>query len=169
MKNEKDLLKIKDSGNRKIFKSGAVRDIQKGKGRCDLLPFDVVSSLYLLDKNKTASTVFANVFLFCKTGNVEFIKNAILKSDIFADLSTMFLEISKHFENGAKKYGERNWEKGIPVERYIDSGLRHYFKYLRGDTDEYHDRAFIWNMMCLMWTCSRYPDLNPYGKKKNEI
>ncbi len=29
---------IKDSGNRREFKSGAVRDIQEGKGRRDLLP-----------------------------------------------------------------------------------------------------------------------------------
>ena len=29
---------IKDSGNRREFETGAVRDIQEGKGRCDLLP-----------------------------------------------------------------------------------------------------------------------------------
>ena len=33
---------IKDSGERREFQSGAVRDIQEGKGRCDLLPLDVV-------------------------------------------------------------------------------------------------------------------------------
>lgn len=34
---------IKDSGNRREFETGAVRDIQEGKGRCDLLPLDVVA------------------------------------------------------------------------------------------------------------------------------
>ena len=29
---------IKDSGNRREFQSGAVRDIEEGKGRCDLTP-----------------------------------------------------------------------------------------------------------------------------------
>ena len=29
---------ILDSGNRREFESGAVRDMAKGKGRCDLLP-----------------------------------------------------------------------------------------------------------------------------------
>ena len=33
---------IQDSGNRTSFESGAVRDIQRGKGRCDLLPLDVI-------------------------------------------------------------------------------------------------------------------------------
>lgn len=36
---------LKDSGCRREFDSGAVRDIQEGKGRCDLLPLDVVAGL----------------------------------------------------------------------------------------------------------------------------
>jgi hypothetical protein len=63
----------------------------------------------------------------------------------------MFLEVAKHFEEGAKKYGENNWQKGIPVHCYIDSAVRHYLKWLRGDKDEPHDRAFVWNIMCCIW------------------
>ena len=36
---------ILDSGSRRAFSSGAVRDVQEGKGRCDLLPLSVVSRL----------------------------------------------------------------------------------------------------------------------------
>ena len=36
---------IQDSGNRREFDTGAVRDIAEGKGRCDLLPLDVVSEI----------------------------------------------------------------------------------------------------------------------------
>ena len=36
---------IKDSGKRRAFKTGAVRDIAEGKGRCDLMPLDVVAVL----------------------------------------------------------------------------------------------------------------------------
>lgn len=32
------MAELKDSGARREFESGAVRDIQEGKGRCDLLP-----------------------------------------------------------------------------------------------------------------------------------
>jgi hypothetical protein len=63
----------------------------------------------------------------------------------------MFLEVAKHFEEGAKKYGENNWQKGIPAKCYIDSAVRHYLKWLRGDKDEPHDRAFVWNLMCCIW------------------
>lgn len=36
---------IKDSGNRREFESGAVRDIAEGKGRCDLLPLGVIGEI----------------------------------------------------------------------------------------------------------------------------
>lgn len=36
---------IKDSGNRRKFDTGAVRDIQTGKGRYDLIPWDAIHEL----------------------------------------------------------------------------------------------------------------------------
>ena len=37
--------KLIDSGKRTIFESGAAREVIPGKGRCDLLPLDVVLDL----------------------------------------------------------------------------------------------------------------------------
>ena len=34
---------IKDSGDRTEFSTGAVRDMREGKGRCDLMPLEVVA------------------------------------------------------------------------------------------------------------------------------
>ncbi len=65
------------------------------------------------------------------------------------------LRLSKHFEAGAVKYGERNWEKGIPINSYIDSALRHILKYMLGMTDEDHLNAAAWNLMCAMETEER--------------
>ena len=42
---------IQDSGNRRYFDTGAVRDISEGKGRADLLPLDAVAQL-LIDAEK---------------------------------------------------------------------------------------------------------------------
>ena len=83
------------------------------------------------------------------------------------DFATAFLELSKHYEDGCQKYGERNWQKGIPVSRYIDSGIRHYLKYKRGDTDEPHDRAFLWNMVGAVWTLDNMPELMDLPIKRN--
>lgn len=57
--------------------------------------------------------------------------------------------LARHFEGGAVKYGDRNWEKGQPLSRYMDSALRHSFKYLGGATDEDHLVAAAWNLLCL--------------------
>jgi hypothetical protein len=56
--------------------------------------------------------------------------------------------LARHFEGGSKKYGDRNWEKGQPLSRYLDSALRHAFLYLQGERDEDHLVAAVWNLMC---------------------
>lgn len=135
---------IKDSGCRTEFPTGAVRDIQEGKGRCDLMPLDVVG--HLLD-----DAIITDIHRFQETNNPTWLYEALYDCEFFDDLNDMVLETSVHFEEGAKKYGEDNWQKGIPVERYIDSAVRHYLKHNRGDEDERHDRAFVWNIMCAIW------------------
>lgn len=149
---------IIDSGERRTFESGAVRDIQDGKGRCDLLPLDVLSdeTLNLIGK-------------FKETGDTLYLKRALYESKFFPDNYTMLLEVAKHFEEGNKKYppdedGTPNWQKGIPAHCYVDSGVRHYLKHKRGDTDEPHHRAFAWNMLCCAWTCKHLPELNDYKR-----
>lgn len=151
---------IKDSGTRREFESGAVRDIQEGKGRCDLMPLGVVG--YAL-----ANPTFSQIHNFIKSGKVDYLFDALSSCGIYHSYYEMFLEVSKHFEEGAKKYGEHNWQKGIPTHCYIDSAVRHYLKHLRGDTDEPHDRAFVWNILCCIWTCTNKPEFNDYGKEKN--
>lgn len=160
--------RILDSGNRRQFESGAVRDIQEGKGRCDLLPLDIVTEYLDVATIYGYNTVIARIDKFIKTGKIHYLYNALA---MFTDQHwkcdhTMLLEVAKHFEEGAKKYGENNWQKGIPVHCYIDSGVRHYLKFLRGDKDEPHDRAFCWNMMCAIWTCKHKPELNEYFEPK---
>lgn len=138
---------ILDSGDRRAFSTGAVRDMQEGKGRCDLMPLEVVAVLEACD------TILKNISDFLETGNSGDLYDALFDFSAvhYDDTETMLLEVAKHFEEGAKKYGENNWQKGIPPSCYIDSAIRHYLKYLRGDEDEPHDRAFVWNIMCCIW------------------
>lgn len=60
--------------------------------------------------------------------------------------------LARHLENGAAKYGDRNWELGQPLSRYLDSGLRHTFCLLDGETDEDHAAAAVWNLMAYICT-----------------
>lgn len=151
---------ILDSGTRREFESGAVRDIQDDKGRCDLMPLDVAAKI-AGNGNETDGVLYS-LSLFQETGDIQYLYSAVYLFDAFENLPSMLLEVAKHFEEGAKKYNERNWQKGIPVHCYIDSAVRHYLKHSRGDTDERHDRASVWNIMCAIWTCIHIRELNDY-------
>lgn len=99
-----DGFELKDSGDRRSFSTGSVRDVRDGKGRYDLLSPAAIRRL------------------------------------------------AKLYEAGAKKYGDRNWEKGQPLGSYVDSMLRHAFCYLDGQRDEDHIAAVIWNACSIIHT-----------------
>lgn len=98
---------LKDSGARKEFSTGAVRDISENKGRMDLLPMRAL------------------------------------------------MEVSRLYEAGCLKYGDRNWEAGISTHCYADSGPRHFARFMIGQNDEPHLTQAVWNMLCLLDTILR--------------
>lgn len=154
---------ILDSGDRTQFESGAVRDMRVGKGRCDLMPLDVVAELVNGD-DEFEDSMFWFIHRFQETDDVGYLYKSLewFHVEYGWDVFTMLLEVSIHFEDGAKKYGDNNWRKGIPVNVFLDSALRHYIKFLRGDKDEPHDRAVCWNLMCAIWTAKHKPELDDY-------
>ena len=158
---------LKDSGTRREFSTSAVRDCADGKGRCDLLPLGVIST-HLLNKDP----VLLDIEQYIRTGETYFIEVALrlFSTKLNIDNATLCLEVAKHYEDGARKYSDRNWEKGIPLHCYIDSGVRHYLKWLRGDTDEPHDRAFVWNMLGAIWTHTNKPEMIdlPFNEEDNK-
>ena len=100
-----------------------------------------------------------------------YVVGAITESECWANLLTLCKKLSTTFRiqllnNGGNwifelfETGDRNWEKGIPCHCFVDSGVRHYIKFMAGWDDEPHDRAFLWNMYCLLWTLRHHPDLN---------
>lgn len=159
---------IVDSGERRIFESGAVRDAG-GKGRCDLLPLDVVAKLLeriIDDCNNPADVILGKISEYQQTGDVKILYDVLYFSSRFEEFKVspfnMLLRVAKHFEEGCAKYTENNWRKGIPAKCYIDSAVRHLLKHLRGDEDEPHIVAFVWNIMCCIWTCINKPEMNNY-------
>ena len=139
----------------RTFASGAIRDDNDCKGRCDLIPLDIVINV----KEDKPLNLIHN---FKVSGEVEHLIN-LLKLEMNEDIYNVLLDVSHRFGLGAIKYGDHNWQKGIPANVYIDSGTRHYLKYMRGDDDEDHQSAYIWNIMCCIWTCEHLPELNIYG------
>jgi len=60
--------------------------------------------------------------------------------------------LAKHYQNGSSKYGDRNWERGQPLSRYLDSLIRHAYCLLEGQKDEDHASAIAWNAMAFVHT-----------------
>ena len=98
------MFEIKDSGNRREFNTGAVRDTTENKGSYYLLPPHAIHRM------------------------------------------------AQHFQTGGKKYSPRNWEKGMPLSKFLDSALRHLFAYLGGSREEDHIIAAAWNALCFVQT-----------------
>jgi len=70
------------------------------------------------------------------------------------------LRVSVRFEEGAAKYDDDNWKKGIPLKSFINSATRHIQEYMDGQDNEDHLCAAAWNLLCAMWTEEKKPELN---------
>jgi hypothetical protein len=85
-----------------------------------------------------------------KTGSVRDTQEGKGRYDLISPIGLNRLAV--HYENGAKKYGDRNWEKGQPLSRYLDSASRHLNKLIAGMVDEDHAAAVVWNIMSFIHT-----------------
>lgn len=76
---------------------------------------------------------------------------------------------AKWSEEGAKKYGDRNWEDGLSVKDCINRMMRHATKAANGWTDEDHLAAVMWNAAAAITMMQRRPDCNdhPWHYKLN--
>ena len=177
---------LKDSGDRREFESGAVRDMSEGKGRCDLLP---AAALLRISQYRANARRLNDNVSFCSM-----LDDSLIRLMFYLDgetnhdhlcaaacdlIDAMYMEekksidipkyssypacallrLSKHYEAGAVKYAPRNWEKGLPISSFIDSGIRHLLKCVDGQTDEDRLVAAAWNIMCAMWMEEKHPEL----------
>jgi len=167
--------KIKDSGHHQQFydKDGnelAVRDMDLTKPRIVLMPLTEIAGI--IDDH-----VFSIVDEIINTKDVEGKIKAT--QDVIEVLQRlrgwnnyeMLYEVGQHFTDGCEKYGDNNWTKGMPTLNFINSGLRHYIKWQQfmehakdgemfDPNDERHDRAMLWNFICLKWMLIHKPELD---------
>ena len=68
-------------------------------------------------------------------------------------ISPIFLKrLAVVCEKGGRKYSDRNWEKGMPLMRFIDSAERHINDHKEGKRDEDHIVQAAWNLHCFCHT-----------------
>jgi hypothetical protein len=69
------------------------------------------------------------------------------------------LRLSRHYENGAKKYRRWNYRLGIPLSSFLDSACRHLAKYQCGCDDEDHLAAAAFNILGAMLMEEKMPEM----------
>lgn len=163
---------IKVSGEPQFYgENGARRNSAEGKGRFDLIPTEPFR--FLIARLKEGGVITCTKEAITAAAFEGRIYDTIIALTIYAyDMRTlgdkplqehqvhdfvhvfndMLIDLAKHFEKGAKIYGERNCQKGIPAWRFRDSGLRHLNQYFAGLDDEPHMISAIWNFWMLAWT-----------------
>ncbi len=68
--------------------------------------------------------------------------------------------LAKTYAEGSAKYGDYNWERGMPVHDLLNHALRHIFKYLGGDRSEDHLGHAFWGLGASIHSAALWPDLN---------
>lgn len=67
-------------------------------------------------------------------------------------ISDDFLKaLAELYEQGALKYADHNYARGMPLSRFKDSAMRHLNAWCRGERDEPHLVQAAWNLIS-MWT-----------------
>lgn len=60
------------------------------------------------------------------------------------------LRFGYHMRLGANKYGDSNWELGMPSNQYLESVDRHLASYMEGDRSEDHLSAIMFGIQGCM-------------------
>ena len=131
---------------KETFESGAVRDVTDY--RYDLMSHIAVD--YLLRGNAIPRALALDLFDFVE-GKV---KTSALLIHLKAMLECTETELAHLYaqalHEGSSKYGEKNWEKGIPISNLLNHSLHHLFKSAAGDTSENHRSHLVWNVLTLI-------------------
>ncbi len=104
-------------------------------------------------------------------GMVEFSTGAVRSDDAEKerwDLITPIglRRIAETYAEGAKKYGEDNWKKGIPIRDLLNHAIRHIYLYLKGDETEDHLAHAAWNLLTAMHFEETRPELMNIEERK---
>lgn len=129
----------KDSGQRQEFDTGARRDTQDGKPRFDLIPVYVLFELQRLFADNNVGMPEIET----EPPDMLDIPEQERRDDLLPEYALH--RLSALFKRGADKYGENNYQRGIPLSRIYASAFRHLIYWYMGDTSEDHLAALAIN------------------------
>ena len=75
-------------------------------------------------------------------------------------------EVARTCAEGAAKYGDWNWEKGMPVHDLLNHAIAHIYQFLSGDRSEPHLGHAAWNVLAAIHSQEQWPHLNEGNLRK---
>jgi hypothetical protein len=69
-------------------------------------------------------------------------------------------EVARTCAEGGSKYGDFNWEKGMPVHDLLNHALRHVYQFLAGDRSEHHLGHAAWGLLAAIHSHEMWPEIN---------
>jgi hypothetical protein len=69
-------------------------------------------------------------------------------------------EVARACAEGAQKYSDFNWEKGMPVHDLLNHAIAHVYQFLSGDRSEPHLGHAAWNLLAACHSHELWPHLN---------
>ena len=69
-------------------------------------------------------------------------------------------EVARTCAEGAAKYDDFNWEKGMPVHDLLNHAIAHIYQFLSGDRSEPHLPHAAWNLLAAIHSEELWPGLN---------
>ena len=75
-------------------------------------------------------------------------------------------EVARTCAEGAAKYGDWNWEKGMPVHDLLNHAIAHIYQFLSGDRNEPHLGHAAWNVLAAIHSQETWPHLNEGNLRK---
>lgn len=142
-----DEYRVKDSGERKKFPTGAQRDTEDGKLNFTRIPKWVMEDQAAKFSGQPEGMTTP---IDCHEPDLTEPTGELVRMDL---VDTYALKrIARHLGAGAKKYDDHNWRKGINLARFYSSAMRHLWQAFWGDTSEDHLAAVAFNVIGIMWT-----------------
>jgi hypothetical protein len=68
--------------------------------------------------------------------------------------------VAETYAEGAAKYGDHNWLKGMPASDLLNHAIRHVYLFLGGDRSEPHLPHAAWGLLAAIHSVEMWPHLN---------
>jgi hypothetical protein len=92
------------------------------------------------------------------TGAIRSADAAVERWDLISPIG--LARVAQTAAEGAAKYGDFNWERGMPAHDLLNHALRHIYRFLAGDRDEDHLGHAAWGLLAAIHSQELWPHLN---------